>query len=412
MKRRIWKTLISALLVTALLVGAMPVSAASVSTNYNTLVSHINEYGQADEDGYMTLGFYITVEGGTVYFFLRNQSSGVQFQFVARGSEAERTDVDLSFNLTKYGNTFPVKFQTIYYTSHTFIDKVDTSVSVNRTTLTIDSEYSVRGSTHISAEDASLEFNYALQLLCLFWDSYFIEAFGFGMRDLGFTSYCYHDYANECDPDCSKCGETRETSHSYGDWANADEANHQQVCSVCGDVITGEHEWGPMAPGSYGPTCQEDGCQWYYCTICNGEKTVTTPKGDEHHGFSNWQKLDEENHTRTCQFCGEEDTAPHSWGNGVVTQIPTEETTGIITYTCSDCSAIKTEEIDFIPGDIDTNGVVNRDDVIALLLHVSMPTAFPISIPADFNGDGAVTRDDVIQLLLHVSMPDTFPLTN
>ena len=62
------------------------------------------------------------------------------------------------------------------------------------------------------------------------------------------------------------------------------------------------------------------------------------------------------------------------------------------------------------PGDIDGNDVVNRDDVIALLLHVSMPAAFPISIPADYNGDGLVTRDDVIQLLLYVSMPDAFPL--
>lgn len=62
------------------------------------------------------------------------------------------------------------------------------------------------------------------------------------------------------------------------------------------------------------------------------------------------------------------------------------------------------------PGDIDGNGEVNRDDVVQLLLHISMPAAFPISVPADFNGDGQVTRDDVIQLLLHVSMPDAFPL--
>lgn len=69
-------------------------------------------------------------------------------------------------------------------------------------------------------------------------------------------------------------------------------------------------------------------------------------------------------------------------------------------------------QITYIPGDIDGNGEVNRDDVIALLLHVSMPAAFPISVPADFNGDGLITRDDVIQLLLHVSMPDAFPLNN
>ena len=64
----------------------------------------------------------------------------------------------------------------------------------------------------------------------------------------------------------------------------------------------------------------------------------------------------------------------------------------------------------YVPGDLDGNERVNADDVVALLLHVSMPEAFPITIPADYNGDGLVTRDDVIQLLLHVSMPETFPL--
>ena len=63
-----------------------------------------------------------------------------------------------------------------------------------------------------------------------------------------------------------------------------------------------------------------------------------------------------------------------------------------------------------IPGDIDGNEQVNTDDVIALLLHVSMPTTFPIDAEADFTCDGFITTDDVIQLLLHVSMPNTFPL--
>ena len=64
----------------------------------------------------------------------------------------------------------------------------------------------------------------------------------------------------------------------------------------------------------------------------------------------------------------------------------------------------------YIPGDIDGNFVVNRDDVVQLLLHVSMPDAFPIAVPADYTGDGNISREDVVQLLLHVSMPDAFPL--
>ena len=39
-----------------------------------------------------------------------------------------------------------------------------------------------------------------------------------------------------------------------------------------------------------------------------------------------------------------------------------------------------------------------------------MPDLFPIDQNADYTGDGKVTSDDVVQLLLHISMPDLFPL--
>lgn len=63
-----------------------------------------------------------------------------------------------------------------------------------------------------------------------------------------------------------------------------------------------------------------------------------------------------------------------------------------------------------ILGDIDGNEQITRDDVIRLLLHVTMPGRFPLDAEADFNGDNQVTRDDVIRLLLHVTMPNRFPL--
>ena len=109
------------------------------------------------------------------------------------------------------------------------------------------------------------------------------------------------------------------------------------------------------------------------------------------HTFSTEWSKDLENHYHECTVCGEQkDVAEHTLtGNG---------------KECTICGRLWT------PGDIDGNGQVNRDDVIALLLHVSMPAAFPISIPADYTGDDQITRDDVIQLLLHISMPDAFPL--
>jgi len=65
-----------------------------------------------------------------------------------------------------------------------------------------------------------------------------------------------------------------------------------------------------------------------------------------------------------------------------------------------------------IAGDIDCNGLVNTDDVVALLLYISMPDMFPLGsgVVADFTKDAVVNTDDAVTLLLHISMPDMFPL--
>ena len=59
---------------------------------------------------------------------------------------------------------------------------------------------------------------------------------------------------------------------------------------------------------------------------------------------------------------------------------------------------------------LQSHKTVDRDDVMALLWHISFPERFTIEAPADFNGDGQVNRDDVMQLLWHISFPDRFPL--
>ena len=65
-----------------------------------------------------------------------------------------------------------------------------------------------------------------------------------------------------------------------------------------------------------------------------------------------------------------------------------------------------------IAGDIDCNGLVNTEDVVALLLYISMPDMFPLGsgVVADFTKDAVVDTDDAVTLLLHISMPDMFPL--
>ena len=70
----------------------------------------------------------------------------------------------------------------------------------------------------------------------------------------------------------------------------------------------------------------------------------------------------------------------------------------------------ETQVVPYLPGDIDQNKKVNRDDVMQLLWHISFPDKFPITVPADFNTDSKVNRDDVMQLLWHISFPDQFHL--
>ena len=66
--------------------------------------------------------------------------------------------------------------------------------------------------------------------------------------------------------------------------------------------------------------------------------------------------------------------------------------------------------ISYIPGDINVDKKVNRDDVIKLLWHINFPTEHPITVPADYTADGKVSRDDVIKLLWHVNFPNEYPL--
>ena len=75
-------------------------------------------------------------------------------------------------------------------------------------------------------------------------------------------SYADHDFENVCDPDCSICGYTRETSHDYGDSWVTDKDNHWHVCAGCGDI----QDQDAHIPG---PAATETDPQ--SCTICGYE---------------------------------------------------------------------------------------------------------------------------------------------
>ena len=63
---------------------------------------------------------------------------------------------------------------------------------------------------------------------------------------------------------------------------------------------------------------------------------------DHDHTFGDWEKVDDDYHSRSCE-CGYFEKAEHSWNEGVVTTEPTCTERGEKTYTCSTCDATKTE---------------------------------------------------------------------
>ena len=55
---------------------------------------------------------------------------------------------------------------------------------------------------------------------------------------------------------------------------------------------------------------------------------------------------DEKQHSGSCSDCGETVTENHAWDDGVITEKPTLEKEGEITYTCTVCNGTKTEVLD------------------------------------------------------------------
>lgn len=65
------------------------------------------------------------------------------------------------------------------------------------------------------------------------------------------------------------------------------------------------------------------------------------------HEYDENFKYDENGHWQLCEKCGEAgEKTSHTWDNGTVTKQPSENETGVKTYTCTVCGAEKTEEID------------------------------------------------------------------
>jgi len=64
----------------------------------------------------------------------------------------------------------------------------------------------------------------------------------------------------------------------------------------------------------------------------------------------------------------------------------------------------------YIPGDVNSDGYVNSNDVLYFLRFTLSPGRYPINQSGDMNGDGYVNSNDVLYLLRHTLSPGRYPL--
>ena len=147
------------------------------------------------------------------------------------------------------------------------------------------------------------------------------------------------------------------------------------------------------------PTCTKQGYTTYTCSHCGYSYTADKVKATGH-TYGQWAVVTSATCTesgqeqRTCKTCKEVEkrTIPatgHNYEN----------------YVCTGCG-----DTLYAPGDVDTNGTIDVDDVLSLLWNVLFPEEYPIGVNADFDNNDTVDVDDVLTLLWHVLFPDEYPL--
>ena len=172
--------------------------------------------------------------------------------------------------------------------------------------------------------------------------------------------------------------------------------------SVAKPKHTHDFENGTIIGKVVEPTCVETGYKIMRCKECSESQKIEIPATGKH-VYGEWVINEEEGtKTRTCTLCkkktetvkyepeignvinneisndvnnntvtnnnssGNENVVnevvepqpcEHVWGDGVITKNPTCTEKGIRTYTCSNCGETKTEEIDMLPHNYNSEGI-------------------------------------------------------
>ena len=131
--------------------------------------------------------------------------------------------------------------------------------------------------------------------------------------------------------------------HTWGDWEKYNAEEHKHTCEICGKEETAAHTW-DEGKITTEPTCKDTGIKTYTCTACVETKTEVVPVTDKH-TWGDWEKYNAEEHKHTCEVCGKEETAAHTWDEGELTLEPSGGKEGEKTYTCTACGETKTEVV-------------------------------------------------------------------
>ena len=110
--------------------------------------------------------------------------------------------------------------------------------------------------------------------------------------------------------------------------------------AVC--TLNGTHSYAETVTP---PTCTEAGYTTHTCASC-GDSYTDSEVPAKNHSYGAWTKLNDTQHQRVCANDPTHvEKANHTWNGGTVTKPATCKATGVKTFTCTVCSATKTETI-------------------------------------------------------------------
>ena len=163
----------------------------------------------------------------------------------------------------------------------------------------------------------------------------------FKCSDNGCTS-SYYPGGTTTRADCPQCKQLTCT-HTYGAWTMLDNNSHSHTCTLCEKTESKNHVW-DAGTVTKEPGCSTNGIKTFKCTSCDATKTQSLPTNTTH-SLTDWNKVDDTYHDRSCLKCKNKETQKHTWDGGTITEPATCLSAGVRTYKCTGCGAEKTADI-------------------------------------------------------------------